>query len=282
MNLKAVNELFVTKVFDSGCDILVLNTLACVSLFLFPLSIKRIQLQGVKVVCVFGDDEYMLNRHAHWVERFDKCVAYVRWCADYYNNIVPGSTYYLPLGSYFPELETPNLEGDVVFVGSPFTDQEGERPTHLRALIEAGVDVTIYGPDGWSWMHGGFFKEYWKGYLSPKDVVKTIRKYKISLAFLGDHIDGSAHMNNNIWTSAAAEVACFCSHYEPLFSDYKFKEGENIVTFKDKIDLSNKIKTWLSAHHILNSLGKNLHKHVKENFNFVDLYKKFLKELEAL
>ena len=284
------NEKFLSYMNDNlkFGDTLVLGTLDCVSLFLFPDTIRLIRNNWIKVVCFFGDDEFMLNRHAHWVERFDLNVAYVKWCADYYNNIVPGSTYHLPLGSYFkkpddlllgiPDLR-PDIEGDVVFVGSSFSDPDGERPSCLRHLIEKGVDVTIYG-NGWDTMHGGFFQKNWKGYLPTTRVVDTIKRYKISLAFLGDHLTGAPHMNASIWTAAAAGVGCFCTQYKPLFSDYGFTEGTNIVTFKYELDLSHAAKTWLETDHILKTMGRNLYSFVIKNFNLVNLYKDFFKHIE--
>ena len=275
------NRKFFDIVIASGCDTLVLCTLDCVSLFLHPKMLKIIQERVIKVVCFFGDDEFMLHRHAHWVERFDKCVAYVKWCADYYNNIVPGSTYYLPLGSYFPKEPTESIWfGDIIFIGAPFDNPDGERPTCLRHLIEKGFDVTIYGGKGWATMHNGFFEPYYNGYLAPKDVVEMIGHYKISLAFLCDHIDGSPHANANIWTTAPAQTMCLSTYYELLFKDYGFTEGENIVTFKDRGDLVRKTYDYLNGIH--DEIGKNLYSFVKENFNLVNLYRDFFKSLENL
>jgi len=267
-------------------DTLVLGTLDCVSLFLFPDTIRRIRNNWIKVVCFFGDDEFMLNRHAHWVERFDLCVAYVKWCVDYYNNIVPGSTYYMPQGCFFKdEYQESEKIGDVVFVGSSFSDPDGERPTCLKKLIKNDVDVTIYG-NGWDTMHGGFFQKNWKGYLPPANVVDTIKKYRISLAFLGDHLTGAPHMNASIWTAAAAGVACVATHYEPLYTDYKLNYGTNIHTVRDGSELLFTIDFSLSkdipGQDWAKNSGRNLFDYVKENFNLVNLYKDFFKHLEGL
>lgn len=276
-----------------GHAVLVLGTLDCVSLFLFPETIKLIQEQGIKVVCFFGDDEFMLQRHSHWVDRFDKCGAYVRWCADYYNNIVPGSTYYLPWGAYFPEEDFDKLqikkEGDVVFVGAPFDNPDGERPKCLRALIENKIDVSIYGGEGWETIHNGFFKKHYKGYLPVPAVPETLQKYKISLAFLEDHLTGSVHNNANIWLAARAGVACISTYYDPLFKEYGFKERVDIVTFHSSMQLVDLTKAilnnglcGLSRGNHTKVVAKSLFNHVKENFNFVNLYKDFFKSLEDL
>jgi len=272
-DLKELNRKFIQRVQAFKPDILVLGSIDMVSLFMFPETIKRLR-WDMSVVCLFGDDEFMLNRHAHWVGRFDKNIAAVKWCADYYNNIVPGSTYYMPWGVDFHERDFDKLqcesEYDAIFVGNPF----GNRPELLEEIVCAGgVNLAIFGNEKWQ----GYprLKEYHKGFLTADMTSEEIRKAKMVLCFTEDHLTGANHMNASIWLAIKEGRLPICTEY-PVLEDY----GLAVPTYSSPAELTGVIKYYLDSPNERQFMAMNLFGKVKEEFDFVNIFRDMFDSLE--
>ena len=283
-DLKLINKQFFHNLRFKGhygLTILVINTLDLASLFLFPETIKALQGDGIKVVCVFGDDEFMLNRHSHWVDRFDACVTFVKWCADYYNNIVPGSTYYLPGGVDFPEksfekLQVPEKEKefDIVFIGNPF----GERLEIVQSLNKLGrlknLRIGVYG----NWEGYPEADGINQGFLDADHIGAAIRNSKLTVVGMGDHLTGAPHHSGTFWTVIKEGQLPVCSYYPIYTEDYGF----NVSMFKGPEDLWDVVSPLLKNADERRKRARELFEKVKKDFDFVNLYRELFKSLENL
>jgi len=276
-DLKELNRKFINRIEAFNPDILVLGSIDMVSLFMFPETIKRLR-WDMAVVCLFGDDEFMLNRHAHWVGRFDKNIAYVKWCADYYNNIVPGSTYYMPVGVDFYERNFGKLqtetEYDAIFIGNPF----GVRPQLLEAIVsdfrfKGGINLAIFGND--KWQDYPQLREYHKGILTADRTSEEIQKAKMVLCFTEDHLTGASHMNASIWLAIKEGRLPICTYY-PVLEDY----GLTVPIYSSPAELVGVVKYYLNHPNERQFKAMNLFGKVKQDFDYVNLFRDMFDSLE--
>lgn len=272
-DLKELNERFLKLMTFYSPKILVLCTLDLVSLFLFPETLRELR-QKMKVVCFFGDDEYMLNRHAHWVDRFDKNVAYVKWCADYYNNIVPGSTYYLPHGCYFYERDFDKLqdekEYDVIFIGNPFGERIEIAKKIQRIGDGLGIKTKVFGNEEW--------KKYpvdYGGFLGADTINAQIRKSRIVVSGSADHITGKPHLSGTPFVVIKNGSLPMCTPYPPFINDY----GLNIPSFSLGF-LETIIKIFFCRPISTASRARELFEKTKKDFDFVNLFGELFGKLE--
>lgn len=116
-----------------------------------PAAIRRIRDLGIVTVNWYCNASYQLHLVAELAPAYDFCLVPERFRLDDYRRI--GAN---PI--YCQEAANPRVYGprdvprdlDVTFVGSRY----GERPRHVRALVDAGILVRVFGP-GWRQRRGG-------------------------------------------------------------------------------------------------------------------------------
>lgn len=279
-NLVELNRKFYERVLSYKCDILILGTIDNYSWFLLPETVADLQREGVCVVGIFGDDEFTSKYNRFYVPMFDKVVAYVQSCVDYYNSLIPGCCYYLPNSCHIPEKKFENLNNidqkqhDVVVFGAPF----GVRPLIIEALIDAGIKVSIFGSPKWEKIKK--LKEFYFGYVPSEDFDSTIRQSKIILALLEDHLTGALHMNTKIWEAARNGQMCISTKYLPLIEDYGLIENEDIVMYHSVEDLVKKVDYYLKNDHERIKIANNLFQKIIKHFDYENLYKNMFCYLE--
>jgi hypothetical protein len=281
INLHELNEKFYKRIKSYNCNVLILGTADTYGWFLLPETVEKLQKDGIFVVGILGDDEFTYKSNRLYVPMFDKVIAYVRKCVDYYNSIKPGCCYYFPSSCYFPESNFQDLQiddekkkFDVTLMGAPF----GVRPKLIKALVDAGINVALFGSPKWKEFDD--FKAYYHGYVLPEDIPSTIQTSKIILALLEDHLTGALHMNTKIWDAVKYGQMCITSRYLPLVEDYGFIENEDIVMYNSTEDLVDKVKYYLNHPRARKQIAENLFRKVKENLDYVDLYKNLFLNLE--
>lgn len=273
-SLKMLNDRFKDYVRESGCNHVLLCTLDTFSLFLLPDTINTLQYEGIKITCIFGDDEFMLNRHAHWVDRFDLNVAYVKWCADYYNNIVPGSTHYMPWGSTFNGPWGPPKEKtkDVIFIGGCFK----HRITDVQLLaIEFGDMFKVYGPDEWL----KYIPESsYGGLLNTTNTIPMTSTARVMVSLMQDHLDGKPHMNGNFWNAVPVKTAVVSTEYD-VWEDYGFENGKQLIWPKGGLSLVGCVYYALRWY---KEIADDAFNYVSSNFAMKHNYRKLFERIEAI
>ncbi|MFC1862383.1 glycosyltransferase [Thermodesulfobacteriota bacterium] len=277
-----LNQKFYHRVMSYDCEILILCTVDNYSWFLMPETVEKLQKKGVFVVGVLGDDEFTSKRNRLYVPMFDMAVAYVKKYVDYYNTINSNNCYYLPSSCYFPvpdffklHVAEEEKKYSTIFMGSPHI----VRPRLVRGLIDAGIDVSIFGSSKWKTYLD--LKSHYYGYVPFEEIGNVIQHSKIYIAPLEDHLTGALHMNTKIWDAVKYGQMCITTHYSPLLKDYGFVENDNIVMYHSDVDLVNKVKYYLKNPEKRQVIAKKMFSKVKNDFNYVDLYKKFFTTLEC-
>jgi hypothetical protein len=280
-NLRDLNRKFYRNVTKFGCDILVLGTVDCYSWFLLPETVDQLRKEGIFVVGILGDDEYMFHRNRLHVPMFNKTVAYVKRCVDLYSELAPDTCYWLPNSCMFPEEEFEKLQmeddekaHDVVLLGAPF----GNRPDLIRSLIHAGVRVSLFHP---RWEDYPDLKPYYRGYLDSAEIDATVRKSKIVLALLEDHLTGALHMNTKIWEAVRMGQFPIATYYPPLMEDYGFTENEDVVMYHSAEDLAQKVIHYLARPEERRRIAGNLFQKTRKRFGYRDLYSSLFRSLAA-
>lgn len=140
------------------------------------------------------------------------------------------------------EAERRQTACDVVFIGHYEPDGREE---YLRALVNAGVHVRLYGGKYWTRNVLGDLADYF-GDIAPvygRDYVKTLCGAKMCLAIL-------SKMNRDTYTRRCFEIpACgrllLCERTDDLKE--MFIEGEEAIFFSGKEELVEKV-LWLLKH----------------------------------
>ena len=162
---------------------------------------------------------------------------------------------------------------DVVLVGSPIAN----RPLIVKKLIDAGVNLAIYGSEHWNKYE--YARSSYYGYVDTEKFNDTIAQSKIVLALLEDHVNGNLHMNTKIWEAVRVGRLPIVTFYEPLIKDYEFVEGSELVMYHNVPDLINKVIKYTDDVTTRLEVTKNLYNKVFENFNYIDLYEELFNKL---
>jgi len=280
-DLDELNKKFFERVSSYGCNILILGTIDNYARYLYPETIARLQKDGIFVVGILGDDEFNWKRNQLYIPMFDKVVAYVQKCVDYYNTINDDCCLYLPNSCYFSEPDFNRLQigeekkqHDVTLLGAPF----GIRPVLVEALINADIKVSLFGSP--KWKEFDKFKDFYHGYVPSDQFDLVVRASKIILTPLEDHLTGALHMNTKIWEAVRNGQMCITTRYKPLIENYEFIENTEIVMYDSVEDLVDKVRHYLSNQDDRIRIAKNLFQRVKADFDYVDLYNKLFQKLE--
>ena len=275
-DLKKLNNKFLDRVFSYEPDILILANLDCFSLFLSPDIIRGLG-SMMLTVGFLGDDEYMLNRNAHWLPLFDRTVAYAKWVVDHYNTYPAGRCYWLPNSCHFPEKDFDKLQkkktNDVFFMGSPF----GRRPEILNQIAESGVKLSIFGSEKWNRYES--LKPFYKGFLDSDKVDAEVRKSKIVLALLENHLNGALHMTTKPWDAVKNGTLPVCTYYPPLEEDYGFKDGSSVVMARDSQQMVELVNKYLLNDEKRVVVARRMFNRTQKKFDYVKMYRKLFKQL---
>lgn len=279
-DLIRANKNFENYITESRPKVLVLGTADNYRQFLQPQTVKNIRACGIYVAGILGDDEFNYQINRFLLGWFDLFIAYVRSCVDYYEKFDLAKGYFFPNSCYLNKKKFDDhhqdTENDAVLVGAPIWN----RPAMVKALIEADVNLVIYGSEEWA--EYDFAKDYYCGFIPTEKFDEAISKSKIVLAFLEDHVDGTLHMNTKIWEAVRVGRLPIVTKYEPLFYDYGLKEGEDIITYSDTVDLVKKVKFYSSSHSERLRVARNLYSKIEDNFDYSFMYGELFDRLISL
>ena len=278
-DLERINTKFYERVMSYDFDILCLFTMSNYHRFLFPDTINKIRKSGVYVVGFFGDDEFNFEHNKYWLPLFDNVVAYTKTEIKKYNYLY-SNVRHLPVGAHFDKnttfKKTPEREKiyDVLFVGRPY----GSRERNIEHLIDNGINVAVFGSERWA--RNKKIRPYYHGFLLNKKYDETVSKAKILIGFMEDDITGKPHINAKLFDAAKTKQFIITTYYPPFERDYGFEEGRHVVMYKSIKELVDKIKYYLERPEERKVIADNLHKKVKEEYNYELLYIKLFNELE--
>jgi ABC-type multidrug transport system fused ATPase/permease subunit len=222
-NIRLAEKNFLMEINRYNVDTIVFATADNYREFLTLDFIMVLKSKGYKLVGFLGDDEFNHPQYRYLAAIFDNFVVYVEKYKKFYEDITENQGFLLLNSCHLPKigkiLNEPKTKYDTVMIGGPIP----ARVNVLRKLKKEGFSIAVYGPK--SWQHFSDFAEDYKGFVNSEEFDIRLSEGKIILSMLEDHISGKMHMNTKIWECARAGTFTIASHYEPLFSNYGFKEG---------------------------------------------------------
>lgn len=145
--------------------------------------------------------------------------------------------------------EFKNKVNDIVFVGH----YEQDRGEYIEALIKANIKIKVFGP-GWN----SISKELnWPDEIVNKPVYgedyrKTISDAKMALCFLSK-INKDVYTRRNFEIPATGTIVV--SEYTKELAEL-FDSDKEIIMFKDKYEMVNKVKRYLNNDILLKQLAE--------------------------
>lgn len=227
-----------------------------------------------KTLVFFGDDDLQFESFSrYYAIFFDYCfLAQPRYAKKYkkegIKNVFP------TLGvntNIFKPLDL-KKKYDVVFIGHPKSKQ-AKRYESIKYLKDNGIKIEIFG---WGWSNFPDLRDIYGGALDVNDLVKTINQAKINIAFSKNDY-GEPHLIGKVFEAKACKsftLVEYCKEY----LDY-FKEGEEMVMFRDGRELVNKIKYYLKHEKERKKTAKAAYKKVIKDFSIDKDLDKFFKEV---
>jgi spore maturation protein CgeB len=259
---KAMNQKFLELIKKEKPDLIfILGGLVEFS-FDTLLNIRKIS-PKTKVIVAFGDEDIF----------FESLYIYLGLFFDY---IITGEKKYLNsyrkkgiknvrymTGINTRSFRPLNLEKkyDVTFIGHPTPEKSG-RYEVIKFLKEKNIDISLFGR---AWENYPDLKGIYKGVLTNEELVKVINQSKIVLG-LSRSSYGKLQIKGKIFETSACKAFTLTEYY----SEYSkfFKEGREMIMFKDMKDLLNKIEYYLKNEKERQAIAEAGYKKVIESYNF--------------
>ncbi|MEM4259546.1 MAG: glycosyltransferase, partial [Candidatus Pacearchaeota archaeon] len=149
-----------------------------------------------------------------------------------------------------------NKKYDITFVGTPKSD----RAELLYYLKKKGIKIRIFGA---GWERYPEFKEAYLGRLNNEDFIKVINQSKINLCLSKNYLN-KLHVKGRIFNVSACKSFALLEYFKDY---YKFFSKDEIVMFKDKEDLLNKIRYYLKNEEEREKIAERAYKKVIKKYN---------------
>lgn len=148
-----------------------------------------------------------------------------------------------------------NYECDVVFAGSPFSEEKGwnSRYKVLQALYDAGFNVKLYGDNSWltlAQQHPFITKIFQNRPVEKKELNLIYNASKIALNIHSNQLETGT--NQRIFEATASGAFVLSDYRETVKKIY----GENIALFKTIDELKEKTRYYLGHNDEREALAK--------------------------
>ena len=157
---------------------------------------------------------------------------------------------------------------DVSFAGTPKAD----RKELMEFLIDKKINVSLFG---YNWDKYPKLKKVYKGVLSSEDYLKSIGQTKINICF-SKNMFGVPNMKGRFLEIAVCGGFALVE-YSPQLKEL-FKEGKEIVFFRNKEELIQQIEYYLKHDKKRKEIAKAAYSKIKKHFDFEKKVKNFVKE----
>ncbi|MDO8460077.1 MAG: glycosyltransferase [Nanoarchaeota archaeon] len=232
-----------------------------------------------KVINFFGDDDTLFyNYSRYYAPLFDASLIFQRnFFPEYKKEGI--TSVFITMGVDLESYGDLKIEKkyDVSFIGTPKSD----RYEMIKYLINNGINVKVFG---FGWEVYPDLAKYYGGKLSNEDFVRVINQSKINICLTKNYQDKPHYKGRIIEISACKSFAL-----NEYFDGYSkiYKESKEIVMFKDKEDLLNKVKYYLRNEKEREKIAEMAYKETLSNLSlevqFINLFKKlFSKKAKKL
>ncbi len=227
-----------------------------------------------KTIVQFGDDDVNFEERSRYYALFvDYCLVYQAHYQKLYEKDGLKNTFaFLGVNTKNFKPVKVKKEYDVSFIGQPLES----RVELIRYLVENGIKVNIWGR-GWEGYEE--FKNLYNGPLNPEDFTKVVNQSKINLSFIKNQY-GEPHYKSRVFEFGASRAFQLLDYFEGY--ERFFKNGKEIVMFKDKKELLEKVKYYLKHEVEREGVAKEAYEKTIKNYDFVVWFKEIFREILSL
>ncbi len=228
---------------------------------------EAIRKEGTKIVALFFDDEWRFEEYSKWyVPYIDYFVTNDAKTIPKYNALGAKAIYAqgfngIPLKHDLSLKE----EYEVSFIGNNIFDRE----EYIKEIRKKGLPVSVFGP-GWEKFGGR--------YVSFKELLDIFGSSKINLCFTKTHY-GKTGWKGRIFQVCAAG-GFLLTEYIFGIEDY-FEVGKEIVCFKDKEEMLDKIQYYLKHEDERRKIAKAGWKKVTSKYTPFHMMLNIFKKIES-
>jgi spore maturation protein CgeB len=234
------------------------------------LQIRKIS-PKTKTVAIFGDDSvHFENFSRYYGLLFDYSFTTLKpYIKKYKEEGINGifCTNLVDINSF--KLKKFEKTYPLTFIGSQRSDKSG-RYELIKYLIEKKAPLRVYG---FGWENYPEFKEVYHGVLKDNEVLDIINKTKINLCFSKDNF-GNPQLKARAFEVGACS-SFILTEYAPDYLEY-FKENKEIVFFKSKDEMLQKIDYYLKNEKEREDIAKNLYNKITKNYGMYNELKDFI------
>jgi len=145
----------------------------------------------------------------------------------------------------------------------------------VRFLLKNGVNIRLWGH---GWQDYPEFKRIWGGPVDFEDFLRITSESKINLSLTLSRY-GVPHIKGRVFEIAACKSFQLVGYFEEYLK--YFKEGKDIVMFKDNNDLLEKIKYYLAHEQEREKIAHNMYETAVKKCDLFDIYAKIFSEIIA-
>lgn len=255
--------------------------------------LKQLKAMGAKRKAIYIDTVKRFRENEQHLDLFDKVFSLESRDINYMKSKNINNTFYMPVGAsdviYSSKKYVEEKINDICFVGG-YSEYRAELCEKIAMFcINNNIKFVVYGPY-WenSKIFGAFLtsrqetrfsKRYPNLYkcivnrtLTGEEVATLYKRSKICLNI---HIPVHLGLNARVFEISASPNFQLCDTRED-FSKLGFKDGENIVVYKDADDCIDKIKYYLSKDDLRRNIAKKGNQLVLSKYTMSKLMAKTL------
>jgi glycosyltransferase involved in cell wall biosynthesis len=164
---------------------------------------------------------------------------------------------------------------DVTFIGAPKGKDSG-RYQLIKFLKKNKIKIKLFG---WNWEKYPEFKDIYGGPLESEKMIEVLNQSKINLCFSKLHNSDVSQIKGKVFEGGACKTFVlteYCEDYLELF-----KEGKEIVMFKDKEELLEKVKYYLKNEKQREQIAQAAYSKIIKNYSLDANLKKIFSEIHS-
>jgi len=163
---------------------------------------------------------------------------------------------------------------DVTFIGYPLLEK-AKRYDYIKYLKDNGIKINLMGR---GWTKYPDLKEIYNGAPNSEDMVKIINQSKINLC-LSRSNQGKTSTKTKMYEAVACNTFVLTEYCDGYLD--KFKEGRDIISFKTKEELLEKVNYYLKNEKERKKIAKNAYKIVTQKCNIYKMLKEMFNEINT-
>jgi len=225
-----------------------------------------------KVFSFSGDEDNAFEIFSRYLILFVDygLVSPAKYVPEYYKDGIKNVFFIVGLNHHFFKPLKLEKKYDVTFVGI----EKADRYEFIKFLKENGVKINLFG---WNWSKYPEFKDIYKGALDSEKMVEVTNQSKINLSF-SKSTSGTLHPTTRLYEVGACKGFVLSEYCEDNLK--LFKDGKDIIMFKDKKDLLEKIKYYLTNEKERERIANAAYKKIIKNYTLDLALKKIFQKVE--